>query len=71
LVRLAIRVHRVDLQKPAAILAHERHNGKSSANLKDVPRVDPMEGHESAHGRQARAKVAAAANGTRTAASTF
>jgi hypothetical protein len=51
LVRLAIRAHRVDLQKPAAILAHVRHNGKSSAKLKDIPRVDPREGHESAHGR--------------------
>ena len=71
MVRLAVRAHRADLQKPAAVLPHVRHDAKTTAKLKDIARVDPMEGNESAHGRQARAKVAAAANRTRTAVSTF
>jgi hypothetical protein len=71
LVRLAVRAYRADLQKPAAILSHLRHDAKATAKLKDIPRADPMEGNESAHGRQAGAKMVAAANGTLIAVSTF
>jgi len=52
-VGLAIRVHRVDLEKPAAILSHVRHHAKTSMKLKDIARVDPMEGNKSARGPQA------------------
>jgi hypothetical protein len=64
LVRLVVRTHGLDPQTPAAILSHVRHDAKTTANLKHITRVDPREGNDSAHGRQARAQVAAATNGT-------
>jgi hypothetical protein len=43
LVRLAIRVYRVNQQAPAGILSHVRHDAKPIPNLKDIARVNPME----------------------------
>ena len=56
LVWLAIGVHGLDQQAPAAILAHVRHDGKPTPKRKDIARVDPMEGNESVHARQVRSE---------------
>lgn len=56
MVWLAVGLHRLNPQKPAAILAHVRHDGKPTPKRKDIARVDPMEGNESVHARQARSK---------------
>ena len=56
MVRLAIGLHRLNPQASAAILAHVRHDGKPTPKRKHIARVDPMEGNESLHARQARSE---------------